>query len=321
MGNKRHKHATEHTTIYTPSPVPQYQNHSYQQTYIQPAQGLAPPPPVQQSYVQPVQGLTPPPVQQSYQQPVQGLVPPPSLSAVDRFRSFFDKYSISPYYHNDLKTLERFDIVVIADDSGSMSMKTENGKTRWSELKEVLTVVIELGSLLDDNGIDILFLNRGTKRGVRSLADVQYMFNEPPRYRTPLSSKTREAMSLGTPGKPMLLLIATDGEPSTVDNKYDPNYDSVDVFRRVLEFERDSSKVFVGILKCSNNDAETGYLDRMDRELVNLDVIDDYLTEKAEVQSKQGRNFNYTTGDQVARFLLGPIYPKYDNMDEKFVEY
>lgn len=58
----------------------------------------------------------------------------------------------------------------------------------------------------------------------------------------------------------MLLLIATDGEPYTVDNSNDPNYDSVQTFRRVLEFERNADQIYVGVLKCSENENETGYL-------------------------------------------------------------
>jgi hypothetical protein len=52
----------------------------------------------------------------------------------------------------------------------------------------------------------------------------------------------------------------------------------------------------------------------------NIDVIDDYMSEQEEVLRKQGRDFKYTPGDNIARFLLGSIYLRYDNMDEKFVE-
>lgn len=88
-----------------------------------------------------------------------------------------------------------------------------------------------------------------------------------------------------------------------------------------MEYERNADQIYVGVLKCSDNDNETGYLDQMDRQLRNFDVIDDFESERREVQQKQGPNFNYTPGDQVARFLLGPIFPRYDNMDEKFVEF
>ena len=272
----------------------------------------------QQQVQQQYQGLAPP-VQQQQLPQYQGLAPPQAQQVLqDPFLFFFQKYQISPYYRNDLMTLGQFDIVLVLDDSGSMSTATENG-TRWSELKGMATPIVELGSLLDSDGIDVIFLNRGTRRNVRSINDIQDLLVNPPQYRTPLSNKVREAMSLAK-GKPQLILIMTDGEPYTVDDQRDPNFDSVHVFRRVLEVERNSDLAYVSILKCSNNDDDTGYLDVMDKQLRNLDVIDDYVSERNEVLRKQGPNFQYTPGDNIARFLLGSIFPRYDNMDERFLE-
>jgi hypothetical protein len=291
------------------------------QQYQQPApvQGLAPPP--QQPMVQ--QGLAPPP--QQYQQSVQQPAAPVQQQQQpipDAFAYYFQKYQISPYYRNDLMTLSQFDIIMVLDDSGSMGTATDVG-TRWGELKQMAAAVIDLGVLLDSDGIDVMFLNRGVRRGVRSMNDVHDLFSRPPSGCTPLSKRVREAMNLPrqNPQKPILLLIATDGVPDTGERYGHPDYDSVDIFRYVLEKERDPTKVFVSIIKCSDRDNETGYLDRMDRELLNLDVIDDYASERNEVLAKQPRGFVYSPGDNIARFLLGSVYPKYDNMDEKFVEY
>ena len=289
-----------------------------QQPYVQPT---AYPQQQQQPHVQPTaypqqsyQGLAPPPIQQATQH-YQGLAPPPIQ------QDPFTKYQISAYYRNDLATLNHFDIILVLDDSGSMGTATDCG-TRWSELKYMAAAIIDIGSSLDDDGIDVMFLNRGTRRNVRSVNDVIDLFDKPPGGNTPLSNKVREAMRLPrkNPEKPILLLISTDGVPDTGCRFNDPNYDSIKVFRHVLEVERDPAKVFVGILKCSDKDDETGYLDAMDKELLNLDVIDDYKSEKREVLAKQRPGFVYTEGDNIARFMLGAIFPKYDNMDEKFVE-
>jgi len=337
--------------VYTQPMAYQQQQYSsqptvYPQQQQQPYQGLAPPPqqptvalPQQQYQQQPVvqQGLAPPPQQQYQQQPVvqQGLAPPPQQQVVqpqyqqpvqqqipDAFAYYFQKYQISPYYRNDLMTLSQFDIIMVLDDSGSMGTATDVG-SRWGELKAMAAAVIDLGVLLDSDGIDVMFLNRGVRRGVRSMNDVQDLFSRPPSGCTPLSKRVREAMALPrqSPQKPILMLIATDGVPDTGERYGHPDYDSVDIFRSVLEKERDPTRVFVSIIKCSDRDNETGYLDKMDRELINLDVIDDYASERNEVLAKQPRGFTYTPGDNIARFLLGSIYPKYDNMDEKFVEY
>ena len=238
---------------------------------------------------------------------------------MDGFSWFFQKHNISSHYRNDLMTLGMYDIILILDDSGSMKTKTKGNQTRWGELKEMSIPIIDLGSLLDSDGIDVIFLNRGHKSNVKSINDIQGMFNAPPDFRTPLSSKLRLAMSLAK-GKPQLIIIMTDGQPYTVDDKYDKNYDSVDVFTQVLEFERNSDMTFVSILKCSTDDDETGYLDVMDKVLDNLDVISNYEIEKAQVQQKQGEHFIYTPGDNIARLLLGSIFDKYDKMDEIFIE-
>jgi len=218
-------------------------------------------------------------------------------------------------------TLNQYDIIMVLDDSTSMNATTDVG-TRWSELRTMAMAIIELGALLDDDGIDVMFLNKGLRRGVKSVNDVNDMLSMRPSGTTPLSKRVREAMNLPrqNPAKPVILLIFTDGVPDTGYRYGHPDYDSVTIFRQVLEKERDPARIFVGIHKCSDKDDETGYLNVMDKELINLDVIDDYETEKREVLAKQGYNFPYTPGDNIARLLLGPVYPKYDNMDEKIVE-
>lgn len=278
------------------------------QPYYQPPPvGLQPPPPV---------AFQPPP-QQFQPQPLQ---PPPIQGIPSHFVAFFTQYNIQQYYWNDLMTLANFDITFVADDSGSMRQETENGNTRWSELVAMLQIVVTLGGLLDSDGIDVIFLNRGARRNVTDMTQISDFLREPPSGKTPLSRRVREAMALAS-HKPQLLLIATDGQPeSDATNQRDPNFDSIGVFSSVLANERNPDKTFVSIIKCSNSERETGYLDQLDHDLRNLDVIDDYLSEREEVLRKQGHNFVYTPGDNIARLLLGSIYPRYDNMDEKFVE-
>lgn len=293
-----------------------------------PYPGLQPPPPVYQAQHQPQAYIVPPP------QPYNRYQPPPPQP----FAEYFSYWQIQPHYWNDLMQLSAYDIVIICDDSGSMNEATENGNTRWSELINMLRAVVTLGCLLDTNGIDVIFLNRGMRRNVTSIEQINYMLVQPPGDRTPLSRRCLEAFSMKPADKPQLLLIATDGQPNTCDDPRDPEYDSVQRFYSTIATELyrpDHS--FISILKCSGDERETGYLDQMDRDLPHLgkyytsknilkfthlclDVIDDYLSERDEVLRKQGSNFVYTPGDNIARFLLGAIYPRYDNMDEKFVE-
>ena len=40
-----------------------------------------------------------------------------------------------------------------------------------------------------------------------------------------------------------------------------------------------------------------GYLNQWDRKIPNLDVVDDYRSEKKEILARQGKNFPFTYGD------------------------
>jgi len=236
--------------------------------------------------------------------------PPPqnpeygNKSVQNSYTQFFNKYDIFNYYHSDLKTLNKFDIVIIGDDSGSMGTRNKHSsKTRWDELKETIQMVIELGSMLDTDGIDLYFLNRRGAKNVTSFAQVSHLFDKRPSGGTPLS-KVIEKVLRRQGAKPLLLVIATDGKPRDL-------YRFTNTLRN-----RDYNRVFVSILACSDNKNDIGYLNKLDKDIPKLDVLDDYHSEKKEVQSKQGYNFPYSFGDHIARLLLGPVYPKYDRLDE-----
>jgi hypothetical protein len=96
------------------------------------------------------------------------------------------------------------------------SIADRPGVSRWDELKEVSRIAIDIAGALDDNGIDLIFLNRlkPTKgiSGVTSWKAVEHCFRSDPDGTTPLVQACHEAFSrLGT--KPLLVLIATDGQP------------------------------------------------------------------------------------------------------------
>lgn len=58
------------------------------------------------------------------------------------------EWEIHPNFHMDLMTLDKFDIVMVCDDSGSMNASSDGAKTRWAELKEVCRIAVELGASL-----------------------------------------------------------------------------------------------------------------------------------------------------------------------------
>jgi len=282
--------------IQTLAPQPLTNTSSQEQ---QPYVGFQPPP-------QPQVGPMPTPQPLYYQNT---LIPP-------EFANFFASWNISSYFWLDIMSLSAYDICIIADDSGSMNTTTEphTGKTRWDELKDMICSSVTLGGCLDKDGIDLIFLNRGTMRGVSNVSQITKLLeNKPTQYDlTPLSSKLREALSYAKPEKPQLILIATDGVPYTGNTATQP--DSVELFCSVLKYER-RPNTYVSILKCSENPTETAYLDAIDTQFDNLNVIDDYESELEQIHRNLGPGFVYTRGDNNTRALLGAIFPVYDKMD------
>lgn len=135
--------------------------------------------------------------------------------------------------------------------------------------------------------------------------EVASLFSAPPTGSTPLGPKCFEAFANLRPEKDLLVLIATDGVP-----------DSLPGFKRVLE-NRNKDRIFVSILACSDNESEIGYLNELDRNVSNLDVLDDYESERREIKKKSPDLYDsYTVGNHVARLFVGPVFPKYDKLDE-----
>ncbi|VBB17849.1 hypothetical protein YASMINEVIRUS_312 [Yasminevirus sp. GU-2018] len=241
----------------------------------------------------------------------------PSTTAL---KAFFRKYEISPTFQEDVDVIRKYDIIIIGDDSTSMrdpsrylSYRTNTvvNMTRWDELKETVAVVTELACILDDDGIDVRFLNEGKPhKNISSQEQVMALFNRAPTGRTPLTRVLREVMAMPT-RKPKLILIVTDGEPND-----DDGYDDSDKFLELV-VNRDAQNNRIGILVCTSAEKQMKWLQRVDKEAKHVDVVDDYYSEREQILEIQGSGFSYSHGDHVLKMLLGPILQKYDDLDEK----
>lgn len=220
----------------------------------------------------------------------------------------------------ELRKLEGFKIVVLCDDSGSMNGVISNSDfqnpysaqlTRWEDLKQNVDKVIKIAMALEHDGIDLYFLNRQGQKNVKRWEDIQHLFDNEPNGSTPLSKAVRTIISEKSIGeKKLLLVIATDGEPN---DGY--SGDSPAIFEGVLK-NLDHEKIFISILACSDDKVDVQYLDRMDRKIPHLDVTDDFQTEKREVL-KKGILKQFSRGDYVVKVLMGPVLPKWHNIDGK----
>jgi len=225
----------------------------------------------------------------------------------------FQKYEISPQMAQRLQVLQSFKIVFIFDDSGSMNSTDTGVMTRWEELLQFASASIEVASVFNSNGSDVYFLNRPPMRNVRDSNQLSQYFRDRPQGVTPLTRTVQSVINENPPqalaGKNLLLVIATDGEPT--DPYGNPN---IPEFKQCL-FNRPSN-VFSTIVACTNDTNAIGYLNGLDKELPRLDVCDDYRSEFTEIKRSRGPQFPFSFGDYIAKTFIGSIDQDFDRSDE-----
>ena len=239
----------------------------------------------------------PPPYQelpnQSFQNDAQ-----PQQSREQIFRNVLFKYEISQTYANMLQQLQGFKIVFIFDDSSSMNSVLEESPlndlnknkmmkaTRWEELQYFASISIEIANLFNDS-TDVYFLN---KPPIRNINNIDFLLNflkqNKPNGYTPLNKIFNQVLNENVNyirEKKLLIIILTDGEPTD-------DYGNGDIknFKRSLLSRNPMSKIFVNIVTCTDDPDSVDYLNKWDRTIPNLDVIDDYKSEKDEVKRKNG---------------------------------
>ena len=74
--------------------------------------------------------------------------------------------------------------------------------------------------------------------------------------------------------------------------------------------------MFTTVVVCTDDDESVEYLNKWDRQLPNLDVVDDFRNERRQIQKVNGRNFRFSFGDYVVKSLIGSIDPELDRLDE-----
>ena len=240
--------------------------------------------------------------------------PPPEMNKNQKVEKLIRDYEIDNLFSERLDILSNFEIVLIVDDSGSMNTPITNSKhaTRWEELKEVVSIVVRISTIFDEDGIDINFLNRPSYDNVRDNYTINHILRDNPYGLTPLNNALQKVLDkYSDSAKPVLVVIATDGIPTD-----SLGYQDIETFTRTLK-NRDYSKFYISFLACSDQENDVGYLNKLDRKIPNIDTLDDYNSELQEVRSAQGKKFKYSFGDHVVRLLLGPICPELDKLDEK----
>ncbi|CAF3321160.1 unnamed protein product [Rotaria socialis] len=265
-----------------------------------------------------------------YQNNMQGNEPSvdyfrPSEERMADFQQLVARYEINHTFATKLRVLEGYEIVFICDDSGSMNTPLgdlsgpfDKLPSRWDELKQTVSIVVDLASVFDPDGVDIYFLNREPMFHVRNSQQLIPIFAVPPAGPTPIVPVFRRVLrdkQNEIAERKLLILLATDGVPT--DNQ---GHRDIRSFEYVLAHERKpSNRIPVTIIACTDDDDCIGYLNDWDRKIPNLDVVDDYRNEKKEIQARQGKNFPFSFGDYVVKILMGGVDSWFDDLDEKKV--
>jgi hypothetical protein len=247
-----------------------------------------------------------------------------------KFKNIIMKYDINYDFAFRLRALEGFEIVMILDDSSSMSTPNIDRSqkdispfsqlpTRWDELKQVVSIIVDLASTLDSDGIDIYFLNRSPLLHVNDSSQLNQTFSRLPNGPTPITRVLTEVLNIKRPyvhDRKLLILIATDGLPTD-----DAGQNDLHRLEKVLRNDRYPSieNIYISFIACTNDLQSVGYLNVFDKKIPYVDVLDDYQSERAEILAVQGKNFPFSYGDYVVKILMGSIDKWFDQLDEKKV--
>lgn len=73
----------------------------------------------------------------------------------------------------------------------------------------------------------------------------------------------------------------------------------------------------VTFLACTDEPEALDYLNNWDKTMDNVDVVDDYRSELAQIREKRGPNVKFSFGDYLIKALIGSIDPAYVFQKEK----
>ncbi|RMZ97569.1 von willebrand factor [Brachionus plicatilis] len=241
-------------------------------------------------------------------------------------QNLISKHEISVDYANRLQYLYGFKTVFIFDDSGSMNSELDDSPlnktssqraTRWNELEYFASISLEIANLFDPNGCDVYFLNHQPPiKNIKSVPDFLNYFRQfrPGGY-TPLTKTLNQVLNdnaqIVSYEKKLLVIIVTDGEPTDQSGKID-----IDGFHKCLLSRKPKDRIFTNIIACTDEQESIDYLNKWDKSIPNLDVVDDFRSEKKQILKAKGSKFRFSYGDYVVKCLLGSVDKTLDKCDE-----
>ncbi|CAF3613186.1 unnamed protein product [Rotaria sp. Silwood1] len=74
--------------------------------------------------------------------------------------------------------------------------------------------------------------------------------------------------------------------------------------------------MYVTFLACTDDESSADYLSQWGRTMINVDIVDDYKSEREEVRQAKGFNYPFSFGDYIVKALIGAVDPQMDALDE-----
>jgi hypothetical protein len=224
----------------------------------------------------------------------------------------------------DIAVLGLYDIVIFADDSGSMGCREpkEDNMTRFDILKNVIETVGFWSTLLDPDGIVVRFFNSVVEaNGVGNSSDIHKLFtNVRPGGSTPMGRnlKSRIFDSIIRPValsnelvRPVLIISITDGVPDYKSDVINTIRDIKNFFTGTKYGPNGAAFSFVQI---GSDSGATDYLNELDTH-PQIGNLVDCTSEFSIEQSQCGQGF--TEAVWVIKLMIGAVDPSYDLADEQ----
>ncbi|CAF3922942.1 unnamed protein product, partial [Rotaria sp. Silwood1] len=82
----------------------------------------------------------------------------------------------------------------------------------------------------------------------------------------------------------------------------------------LMNEERRIETTHVMFLICTDDPTCVDYLNEWKRIMKNVDVTDDYKTEREKIQKSHGLNMPFSIGDYIVKALVGAIDPTMKNI-------
>lgn len=235
-----------------------------------------------------------------------------------RFYQLVKQNELNQQVSDQLYTvLSTCEIVLLCDDSDSMNKSiAEEGtdpfapkrSTRWLELKKLASIIIDFVSAINQNGLDIYFLNRPGLTNVVSLTGLQGVFAQSPNGGTPLITtlnKIYHDKAHIPHDKRLLIVVITDGEPTDGTRN--------DLYHTLCNKKHN---VHISFAECTDNAEDMEYLDQWNCTIRNFDNTDDYREELNRVKMVQGQQFKFDFTDYVIKILLATFVRWYFQLDQ-----